>query len=31
MRPGDGHHPLGNCAGGWPYGTFVSVDTNGDG
>ena len=31
MRPGDGHHPMANCAGGWPYGTFVSVDTNGDG
>jgi hypothetical protein len=33
-RPGDGHHPMANCAampGGWPYGTFVSVDTNGDG
>jgi Ca2+-binding EF-hand superfamily protein len=33
-RPGDGHHPMGEhgaCASGWPYGTFVSVDTNGDG
>jgi hypothetical protein len=31
MRPGDGHHPMGDCSGGWPYGAFSAVDTNGDG
>jgi hypothetical protein len=31
-KPGYDHDVPGTCAaGGWPYGPFVQVDTNGDG